>query len=122
MEENRKIKIKKPRAQKRISLSEFRAWLSGVEDMQPNNWSPTKEQWKTIREKIELISEPERPPERWVGSPQSSAFLPESVPVSSFPMQNLQLPPPPIPQHFIPNSEGVMKTPDVNGPYTSNFE
>lgn len=42
---------------KNITLSEFKAWLQGVEDMQPNDWSPNVEQWTRIREKIDLIIE-----------------------------------------------------------------
>lgn len=44
---------------KKISLLEFRAWLEGVEELQPSDWSPSAEQWKLIREKIKLIKEPE---------------------------------------------------------------
>lgn len=41
-----------------ISLSEFRAWLSGVEDMQgSDDWSPTLDQWLKIRAKIDLIDD-----------------------------------------------------------------
>ncbi len=40
---------------KKISLLEFRAWLGGVEELQPNDWVPTGEQWKLIRKKIDTI-------------------------------------------------------------------
>lgn len=46
---------------KEITLAEFKAWLQGVEDMQPDNWAPSKEQWTRIREKIDLIFESEAP-------------------------------------------------------------
>lgn len=42
---------------KRITLSEFRAWLQGVEELQPKGWSPNTEQWKLIRDKIDAITE-----------------------------------------------------------------
>lgn len=42
---------------KRLTLSEFKAWLQGVEELQPKGWSPTAEQWALVRSKIELISE-----------------------------------------------------------------
>jgi len=42
---------------KRITLSEFRAWLQGVEELQSGGWSPNAEQWKLIRDKIDLIVE-----------------------------------------------------------------
>jgi hypothetical protein len=40
---------------KQCTLSEFRAWLSGVEEMQPDEWIPNKTQWELIREKIDSI-------------------------------------------------------------------
>jgi len=43
---------------KKQTLSEFRAWLAGVEELQPENWAPDATQWKLIREKIESITEP----------------------------------------------------------------
>lgn len=42
---------------KRITLSEFRAWLQGVEELQTAGWSPNAEQWKLIRDKIDAIVE-----------------------------------------------------------------
>lgn len=45
----------KKQSKKNISFEEFKAWLSGVEDLQPNGWSPTKEQWQIIRDKIDSI-------------------------------------------------------------------
>lgn len=42
-----------------ISISEFKQWLSGVEDMQENGWVPDAAQWAKIRSKIDLIVEDE---------------------------------------------------------------
>ena len=39
------------------SLEMFKAWLSGVEEMQGPDWTPSPEQWKKIRDKIENIEE-----------------------------------------------------------------
>lgn len=47
---------------KQITLAEFRAWLEGVEELQPKSWVPDATQWKLIRNKIKCIIEPE--PER----------------------------------------------------------
>ena len=41
---------------KKISMLEFRAWLQGVEDLQPKDWHPNLEQWKMIRSKIDQIN------------------------------------------------------------------
>lgn len=46
----------KKRKQKQ-TLKEFRAWLQGVEELQPDNWSPNQPQWKLIRERIDGIIE-----------------------------------------------------------------
>ena len=45
----------------KITLSEFRAWLSGVEEMQDDNWTPSQSQWETIRCKMDLIIGDEAP-------------------------------------------------------------
>ena len=41
--------------EKLISVREFRMWLEGVEEMQPDDWTPNHIQWKRIREKINNI-------------------------------------------------------------------
>lgn len=51
-------KTRKKRLQKQ-TLTEFRAWLSGVEEMQDDGWVPSESQWQLIRERIGLITEPE---------------------------------------------------------------
>ena len=84
---------------KRITLSEFRAWLQGVEELQPKGWSPNTEQWKLIRDKIDAITESKpqvveqqivhvqnngpRPPFQGQPAPrpQGPAFIPPAPPV-----------------------------------------
>ncbi len=46
--------VSKPKTQ---TLGEFKAWLSGVEEMQAENWAPDLTQWRRIRERIENIVE-----------------------------------------------------------------
>jgi hypothetical protein len=41
---------------KTMTIMEFRYWLEGVEEMQPEGWSPDKRQWDRIREKIDSIT------------------------------------------------------------------
>lgn len=43
---------------KRVTLNEFKAWLEGVEELQPKDWCPTTDQWSLIRAKIDNIKEP----------------------------------------------------------------
>lgn len=46
---------KKNAVPQNITLDQFRSWLQGVEDMQTDDWAPNADQWKVIREKIDLI-------------------------------------------------------------------
>lgn len=48
---------KKNQSNKKTSVREFKAWLSGVEEMQPLDWVPDASQWKVIRAKIDTITE-----------------------------------------------------------------
>lgn len=50
---------KRTKRKPKQTLAEFRAWLSGVEELQLDEWSPTREQWLLIRERIDKIIEPE---------------------------------------------------------------
>ena len=43
---------------KKQTLAEFRAWLDGIEELQPETWAPDATQWNLIREKINNITEP----------------------------------------------------------------
>ena len=70
----------------KITIEEFRAWLSGVEDMQPENWCPTQEQWKKIREKIELIEDTQETPAHTI--PQAVHQPPQQYPRFVPPVQN----------------------------------
>lgn len=82
---------------KKITVSEFRFWLQGVEEMQDEGWTPNSQQWSKIREKIDQIVETEqpapaaRPPLQY---PQG-ARQPENRP-NATPAQNT-MPPPSIP-------------------------
>ena len=41
----------------RVSVNEFKNWLSGVLDFQPDDWVPNAVQWEKIRNKIEQLEE-----------------------------------------------------------------
>lgn len=43
--------------QNTLTIKEFKMWLRGVEEMQPDGWSPSQQQWARIREKIESITD-----------------------------------------------------------------
>jgi hypothetical protein len=120
---------KKPKAQ---TLSEFRAWLSGVEEMQDPDWIPNKDQWELIRLRIDCIKEVE---------PQSKGRPGTNGPIPEQPRQDMSQPEfnvPPVQSSFdrlglihsvpapsIPkDSKGPVVTPDIDTsgkPYGSGF-
>ena len=46
-----------PKRKQKQTLKEFKAWLQGVEELQADDWSPSREQWQLIRDKINNIVE-----------------------------------------------------------------
>lgn len=73
---------KAPKATKKMTLQEFKAWLEGIEEVQPANWHPTIEQWKLIRDRIEHIVVVEAPATQvqYVQQPQQQHYQqPEPV-------------------------------------------
>ena len=44
-----------------IDVDTFKSWLQGVEDMQGADWCPTLEQWRKIRQKIDMLEADEAP-------------------------------------------------------------
>lgn len=87
---------KKNTVPQNITLDQFRSWLQGVEDMQTDDWAPTSEQWRVIREKIDLI----------VGPDESMVA---AVPQRNMNQYPTQLPPQPIPQTYLPPLPPVMR-------------
>lgn len=51
-----------PPVRKELSMSQFKSWLEGVEEMQDTDWHPSATQWKTIRNKFDMIVEPKPAP------------------------------------------------------------
>jgi hypothetical protein len=116
-----------------VSLAEFRAWLGGVEEMQPAEWVPTAEQWRLIRSKIDMIVESPRPVE---SSPQGGrGVVPGQQTFLEQPMRTEfagetafaapLMPPVQVPQSLLPGPDGKLKTPDIdtsNGSFRSFFE
>lgn len=118
---------------KKITLNEFRCWLEGVEELQSEDWTPTKIQWQLIRNKINAIKEPE--------SQVVYQQVQQQAPANNYyPAQSLQsnIPPAPEVPSSIPAGPTVpmsneakqvfnrqkSKTPDVDtsqGEYNSIF-
>jgi hypothetical protein len=48
-----------PKKAKQQSVKEFKAWLAGMLEFQPEDWTPTVDQWKTIQERINNLQDVE---------------------------------------------------------------
>jgi hypothetical protein len=119
-------KDKKEKKTQKTTLPEFHAWLSGVEEMQEEGWTPTPVQWKKIREKIfsiEIVPVTAVAPISHYGN--------NHVPVPA-PAYEHRPPQPPLPAQILSpdapmqtTAEAKVKTPDIDsssGEYKSAFE
>jgi len=108
------------------SLKEFRAWLQGVEELQPVDWAPNSEQWKLIRDKINGIVEEKIVVERTAPPSQAPARPNPGYAQQPLP-SNIPLPPvvgglPPVEVEMTdaarkllnPGPGGSTKTPDMD--------
>lgn len=113
-----------------MTLEQFRAWLSGVEDMQDDDWTPSPTQWKKIRSKFDEIevpiqsTAPTYPP---VARSYQVQPLMEPAP-SLIPMMEPTLPPPPqmrfesdIVHPPVSGATPGNVPPNANGTYRSGF-
>jgi len=75
------------------TLKEFKAWLQGVEELQPEDWSPNPDQWKLIRDKINGIIEEKRVVEKVVNVANAGGQPHPVYPV--YPGQPPMIAPPP---------------------------
>ena len=138
-----KTKKRTNKRQKQVTLSEFKAWLEGVEELQPDGWAPNAEQWDLIRTKIHNIKQ-EKPPEPSQQQQMPSHIQHSSVntpPPGIIHRDDVQVPPSQLPMDaeitpaaraalegktpFTPGPDGKIKTPDIdtsNGPYSTSFE
>ncbi len=83
---------------KKQSLAEFRAWLNGVEELQPEDWAPTADQWKLIRGKIDGITEPKPvvAPPATPPAPANYVPAPQGNPHQQMVHAHIPAPPPPV--------------------------
>lgn len=122
--------------EKTISVREFRMWLQGVEEMQDDDWTPSPQQWKRIRDKINNIDDTvpaakpapvavQQPPLQYAPAAIPSGPVPRAPdPVIAGP-SGLSFPQPrPQMNPLLAGSGGQIKTPDIdtsaNG-YESGF-
>ncbi len=93
-----------------ITISEFRHWLAGVEEMQPDGWSPDKRQWDRIREKINQL-------EAVVPAPVVQQVVQQPVPVyRDEPIANIQ------PQYASPGLHPRAVAPPPNNALFANAD
>ena len=116
------VKKKKPIKKRQYTLKEFQAWLTGIEEIQPDDWHPTLDQWKLIRGRmdgivadVEIVEReieipvpvpvPVQPP---YGPGQATPVIPPQMPTHmvttpppTAPVNNGSPPPPVVPQHDI---------------------
>ncbi len=123
------IKRKRKRKQKQ-PLKEFKAWLQGVEELQPDDWCPNVEQWQLIRDKINGIVEENKTTEQQIITMQQQPKVYQQN-------KSLLAPPPPVggvpggavdmtlaAQQMLNPTGNTAKTPDIdtsNGNVTSSF-
>ena len=114
----------------KITLDEFRAWLSGVEEMQPEGWHPSDTQWSTIRNKMDLIDDSE-PAQVLTTTPavvSHNPYQPQHQPAApqQFPASTMEGTVAPRVQSLQPMgaTPGSLKTPDIDSSqgYKSGFE
>jgi len=124
---------KKTKSRKKTTLVEFRAWLEGVEEMQGDEWVPSIEQWRRIRNKIDMIEDAPIP-EPVPAIPTPPAYIPVPTPAYAPGPSSLDgvvhQPAPPAPIELNPNApiakgQQQVKTPDIDtssGEYKSSYE
>lgn len=84
-----------------LTLDMFKAWLQGVEEMQGPDWTPSPEQWRKIREKLEQIEEEESVV---VAAPQTQPAPYFSMPQMPPPQSGFAMPMAPLPNPIDPNN------------------
>lgn len=57
------------KSNKTISAKEIKAWLKGIQEFQPEGWTPSLEQWNAIKDKIFQLEEVEAESTRVVYEP-----------------------------------------------------
>lgn len=47
----------KKKSNNNLTLTEFKAWIKGIQEFQSDDWVPSRQQWKAIVEKIMALEE-----------------------------------------------------------------
>lgn len=110
------------------SLALFKAWLTGIEEMQGDDWHPDANQWKRIKEKLMSVEEPTAPeaePHQYrppvMNYQQPDQFYAPAPPMPPMPQMNSAM------QTANPTTAGTslpgVRTPDIDssGGYKSSL-
>jgi len=71
--------------QKKLTIPEFKAWLDGLSDIQPEDWAPDLNQWKKIKLKIQSLEDFETQLERQIIVTIENALNKVTMPVHPLP-------------------------------------
>jgi predicted transcriptional regulator len=116
---------------KKVTLNEFKAWLEGVEELQPKNWSPSSEQWKLIRTKMDYIIIPPEAQQSRVPNPMVPPQLQQipgmvpAPPVGGIPANSIVDMSAEAKKMLGGSSDGKHPTPNIDtsdGNFNSSFE
>lgn len=138
--------MSKPRQKKpakTVNAKEIKAWLRGILEFQSDEWTPSAEQWATIREKIFNLEENESPSQqvayetdygyRREPEPTYTPVLPNAQPIPAYsalsaPMAHAPAPVPDSGRIAVaqsPTESGVVSASNRNtvleGEYKSGF-
>lgn len=109
------------------TIAEFKAWIEGIEELQPKDWCPDPSQWKLIRKKISQIVSTEPAPRQFVPQPAQQFTPPPTAfqaPVAGGVPNGeiVRTPVGPAADLLKPaGPDTPVKTPDVEGKFASPF-
>lgn len=108
---------------KKQTLPEFKAWLEGMEEIQPEDWAPSATQWQTIREKINNVIESKPAVDAAMmkklleginTNPSRTNPIPQPQPGNPYPLQAAHIPPPPQASGGVPAGPMTAPTPEAS--------
>ena len=108
-----------PANSKPLSPKELKSWLRGIQEFQPSDWTPTKDQWKLICERIYELNEAEAETQTTVVN-NAVVTQPRNYQYEEFAQQHQQVAGEPVPSYMrMPaetyDLERVVVVPGVSG-------
>lgn len=97
--------------EEKLTVKMFKMWISGVEEMQSEEWTPTPAQWSVIRKKIDMLDEEPSA----VAAPGGDFFVPRPMDGQPPRMHTPSIPGLPIPDTTLATSAGPIVMDSPNG-------